>query len=389
MLNNCGGNCITCGRCIQGPILDRVGKSRRRFMPQKGYGFAIDIGTTTVVLALIDFEKSEARARHSFMNPQRAFGPDVISRIDAANKGHLNELQSLIFDSLCLGMETLLRAKDISKTDIAYAVIAGNTVMTHLLLGFPCESLGVLPFRPTSVLAKSYDGLFTPAGINCGVHVMPWLAAYVGGDITAGLLHVIPEGSKRFLLLDIGTNGEIALYDSGSLLVTATAAGPAFEIPINDSKTVRGASGIISALAELVRQEDVDETGLLTNEDVFDQKQVRDLQLAKSAIRSGLEILLEEGGLTYSDLDAVYLAGGIGQAMNIEDAACIGLIPHEIKSLSRAVGNASLGGAIAYLTDMAAASEEVKQFQSMANEINLASHKNFNSYYMENMFFGG
>ena len=381
----CSGNCLICKKCPSASILEKEGMSIRSIVPRNGYGIAIDVGTTTVLLALINLENGFALARHSFMNPQRAFGPDVVSRIDAANKGYLPRLGSMIFDSLCLGIKTLLHTSGTAK--ISDVVIAGNTVMTHLLLGFSCESLGALPFSPSDSPAGSYDGLFASEGIDCGVYVMPWLAGHVGGDVTAGLLYVMPERKKRFLLIDIGTNGEMALYDNGTLFVTATAAGPAFEIPMNDSKLVLGASSIITALAGLVRKGDIDKTGLLLNKDAFTQKQVRDLQLAKSAIRSGLEILLETGGLSYLDLDAVYLAGGIGQAMNVEDAVRIGLIPYKLKSISRAVGNSSLGGAIACLTDMTGAKGKIKQLQRSATELNLAAHINFNDYFVENMFF--
>ena len=392
MFNECSGNCITCGKCAAVPILEGFRAGGQPFTPRQGYGIAIDIGTTTVVLALINLGTGKAEARHSFMNPQRAFGPDVISRIDAANKGHLPELSRMITDSISEGITALLTAKGVPPGDVTDITIAGNTVMTHLLLGFPCESLGVVPFKPVHTLEESYDStiLFGPSGVRCGVRIAPWLAAYVGGDITAGLLHVLPESKRRFMLMDLGTNGEIALYDDGHLTVTATAAGPAFEQPVMASQgkqAFQGASGVISALAALVREEIVDETGVLEDERVFTQKQVRDLQLAKSAIRSGLEILLEIGGHRYTDLDTVYLAGGIGQAMNIQDAVQIGLIPQELEAKARPAGNASLGGAAALLTDPAGTAANVEILLPTVKEINLAAHPSFNERFMEYMFF--
>ena len=387
MQDTCSGNCIICGKCLLGPVLEESGKSMRGIVPRKGYGLAVDIGTTTVVLALINLATGKIVARHSFVNPQRVFGPDVISRINAANNGHLSELGILIKQSISSAITTLLSAGGVSQSEVVDAAIAGNTVMVHLLLGIPCESLGVAPFKPTYTLEKAYRDLFPETCLDCSIFVMPWLAGYVGGDVMAGLIHVAPEGKSRFLLMDIGTNGEIALYDNGRLLVTATAAGPAFELPVRDSEYFLGASGVISALAGIVREEIVDESGFMINEGLFTQKQVRDLQLAKSAIRSGLEILLEIGGCAYTDLEAVYLAGGIGQAMNIEDAACIGLIPHKLKSISIPVGNASLGGASAYLTDTAMAAAEIWHLQNSAKEINLAANANFNDYFMEYMLF--
>jgi len=203
----------------------------------------------------------------------------------------------------------------------------------------------------------------------------------VGGDVMAGLLHVLREGKRRFLLIDLGTNGEMALADGYKLIVTSTAAGPAFESGRG------GASGVIHTLAELVRGGIVDETGLLEGNAALTQKQIRDLQLAKSAVRSGLEILLAAAGLAYGDLDAVYLAGGIGQTMDVRDAVDIGLLPDALREKARAVGNASLGGAALLLRAPQAAAADMARLQT-AEEINLAEHPMFNDCFMEYMGFG-
>jgi uncharacterized 2Fe-2S/4Fe-4S cluster protein (DUF4445 family) len=214
---------------------------------------------------------------------------------------------------------------------------------------------------------------------------MPWLAAFVGGDITAGLIYTKAMAAERFLLIDLGTNGEMALYDRGRLTVTSAAAGPAFEA--SAPAPGGGASGVISLLAGLVRRGIADETGLLTGESVFSQKQIRDLQLAKSAVRSGLEILLKSSSLGYDGLDSVYLAGGIGQAMDVADAADIGLIPAGLSGKTAAVGNAALGGAVMSLLAPEEAAAEADKFTREAVEINLAAHPDFNDYFMEYMYF--
>jgi uncharacterized 2Fe-2S/4Fe-4S cluster protein (DUF4445 family) len=211
---------------------------------------------------------------------------------------------------------------------------------------------------------------------------MPWLSAFVGGDITAGLLHVLQYGKERFLLIDLGTNGEMVLYNSGILTVTSAAAGPAFEGGHGN------ASGVIHELARLVRTGAVDETGLLNGESVFTQKDVRDLQLAKSAVRSGLDILLGgAAGLTYDGLDAVYLAGGIGQAMDVNDAADIGLIPRELCGKTIAVGNSSLGGAARLLLSPSQTADVLRDLLKGCNEVNLAAHPRFGELFIQNMSF--
>ena len=393
MGEKCAGNCIICGKCTTASILDAFSITGREPQPRDGYGIAVDIGTTSVVLALIDLAQGKTIARHSFLNPQRAFGPDVISRIDAANKGRLTELSQLITQSLSGGVAALLKAAGISPAQVADMAIAGNTVMTYLLLGLPCKSLGAAPFQPEYQLAGPYEagGLFGQSGLSCQVRVIPWLAAYVGGDITAGLVYALPWGKGRFLLMDLGTNGEMALYDHGKLTVTATAAGPAFEQPVaaggGSQPALQGASGVISALAALAREGAVDEAGRLKKEGVFTQGQVRELQLAKSAIRSGVEILLEITGLSCGDLEAVYLAGGIGQKMNPQDAVDIGLIPAELEAKSVPVGNASLGGAVAMLTAPEAFAQDTEKLLGSAQEINLAAHPRFNEYFMDYLYF--
>ncbi|MCL2321087.1 MAG: ASKHA domain-containing protein [Oscillospiraceae bacterium] len=349
----------------------------------------MDIGTTSVVIVLIDLSTGVIMARHSFMNPQRTYGPDVISRIDAANNGHLDELRNLITQAIAGGMEKLLSSCNVPSERVIETVIAGNTTMTYLLLGFPCKSLGVLPFKPAIGLREKYtmSDVFGNSAINCPVHIVPWFAAFVGGDITAGLLNVILEGRGKFMLIDLGTNGEIALYYDDKLIVTSTAAGPAFE-----SSTHRGgASMILDELAQLVQNGFVDETGFLSDNApvVFTQKEIRDLQLAKSAVRSGLEILLESAGIDYGSLDAVYLAGGIGQAMNVNSAIVVGLLPEMLKDKVIAVGNASLGGAARILLDPKNSAKDMKRLQITALEINLAGHPRFNEYFMEYMLFSG
>jgi len=394
-------NCLTCGKCCAGnfSILDDFQVNSFSVSgPRNGYGIAADIGTTTVVLALLDLTSAKIIARHSFMNPQRAYGPDVISRIHAANEGHLADLRRLITESIADGIDTLLKNSFIKKID--EIVIAGNTTMIHLLLGRSCGNLGVFPFKTDFTLEKKYlyaDVFFSGSiRIDCSVKIIPWFAAFVGGDITAGLLYVLqnvttltaqlPKSDRSFLLIDLGTNGEMALYNKGKLIITSTAAGPAFE---NSARGhIVGASGVIHELAQLIRNEQIDETGLLkTAQGCFSQKEICDLQLAKSAVRTGLEILLDSACMTHNDIEIVCLAGGIGQAIDVSDAAAIGLIPQELVCKTLAIGNSSLGGAVRALLSPEDAEKDMQTLLSNFIEINLAEHPRFNDMFTENMFF--
>ena len=389
MSASCIKNCLACGRCANFPILDEFRLLVKAHEPRVGYGIAIDIGTTTVVLALLDLERGNIVARHSMINPQRVFGPDIISRIDAANKGHLDEQCRMIRDCIAEGINKLLAYKSILHKSNIPMSIAGNTTMMYLLFGFSCESLGVSPFKPKYSLAdRCASDLFEIGQSDNNIYIFPWLAAFVGGDITSGLMYVLSEGKERFLLIDLGTNGEMALYESGRLIVTSTAAGPAFEQP-SDNHLVHGASDTVSGLAQLIRNGVLDRAGKLNADAAvnFTQKQIRELQLAKSAVRSGLEILIETARFSYSDLDAVYLAGGIGQAMVVNDAIEIGLIPRELGDKTHAAGNAALGGAVHALLAPAHAAAGIENILTNVSEINLALHINFNNYFIKYMFF--
>jgi len=387
MPDGCIGSCLLCGKCAAGgnfPILDKFKMDLVYKHSKGGHAVAIDLGTSTVVIALLDLSKGTIVSRHSFYNPQKIYGADVISRIQAANNGHLQELRRLITGSIAKGIDTLLQAADVKH--IGEIVIAGNTTMIHLLLGLPCENLGVSPFKPKHILKNhyAYDEIFFLNDSSVTIRIISWFTAFVGGDITAGLLFLLHTNElkrkKRFMLIDLGTNGEIALYDEGKLTVTSAAAGPAFE-------GAGGAAGVIKDLAGLIRNEKIDETGLLKEKTAFTQKEIRDLQLAKSAIRSGLEILLEENGLGYHSLENLFLSGGIGQAIDADDAAEIGLIPDELKNITQAIGNSSLAGAVCFLFYKENSLKIIQGLFINFKEINLAKHPRFCEMFAENMRF--
>ena len=403
---DCSGSCLICGRCFNFPILDefkpfykpRSRKYPRKHLKLRGYGIAVDLGTTTIVLALLEPGAGKIIARHSFVNPQLAYGADVISRINSANNGSLKKMQCAVSQSIIDGIGTMLETHEEKKrqnrtglTGLSFpseTVIAGNTTMIHLLFGLSYETLGIFPFKPEYSLKDTYtyDEIFAHCNpsllipdTSLIIHIIPWFSAFAGGDILAGLLSVMPSGIKKFILVDLGTNGEIALFHDGNVTVTSAAAGPAFD----------NAAQTIGEMARLIREGEADGSGLLKScsQGIFTQKKVRDLQLAKSAVRSGIEILLKDAGMNYDSLDALFLAGGLGQAMNAEDAQTIALIPKELSGKTRAVGNSSLAGAVRL---MLSPDDTVKDMQTLlknAKEINLAEDPRFNDMFARYMFF--
>lgn len=405
--------CTGCGRC-QG--VEQMHILTRRMQP-----FAVDlhndmgkrlvtadVGTTTIAMQL---HRADGSVEDSYVtvNPQAVYGADVISRIAAAGKGMaankaLNDgklcpaedMQCMIQEVLEKGIRRF-RAR-ISEAESLCMVLAANTTMVYLLMGWDTTELGKAPFTATHL-----DGVKTEI---CGVftYIVPGLSAFVGGDITAGI-HAggVLASQAPTLLIDLGTNGEIVLGNRERVLACATAAGPAFEGGVN--RGVWGAD-MVSLIATLRRKGILDETGLLS-EEYFEngvrignvcvtQAAVRAVQLAKAAIAAGIEILREQYGCEYEKIEKVILAGGFGYYINPKDAADIGLLPKELEEKTVAGGNTALAGALcigervlrsicgekqAKLT-----AEDIRKRKGLFVEvINLAEQKEFEAKYLSSI----
>jgi uncharacterized 2Fe-2S/4Fe-4S cluster protein (DUF4445 family) len=304
--------------------------------------------------------------------------------------------------------------------------------MMYLLLGLSCESLGQFPFKPEFSRKEQYTYSETFGGddVNCPVYLLPWTSAYVGGDITAGYLACRDKADETILLIDMGTNGEMMLWSGEKTWCCSTAAGPAFEgggitfgtgsipgaislLDFKDGKftyeTIGQASpigicgsGVLDASACMLTGGFIDETGRMDDkvaksgvvladsaggtQILFTQKDVREVQLAKSAIRAGVEILLSEAGLTIPQVDAVYLAGGFGQKLRLTSAVAVGLLPAELAAKTRSIGNTSLGGCASICRDMGLMSD-AKALAGRAQEVLLSAHKDFQDLFMDYMSF--
>ena len=305
-----------------------------------------DIGTTTVAMLLYD-RKGEVADRYVAVNPQTAYGADVISRIRAAEDPEAADaMQRQIRQLLEQGLERFRGLLDDRET--LYLVLAANTTMTYLLMGWEPAELGRAPFR-----ASRLSGAETViGGVPC--FVFPGISAFVGGDILAGILACgMCEREELTLLIDLGTNGEMVLGGRKRRIACATAAGPAFEGGAN--RGVWGAD-MISLLARLRQEGLLDETGLLA-EPYFErgirisnvtvtQEAVRSVQLAKGAIAAGIEILLDRFGVGPEAVERVVLAGGFGYYLRPESAAAIGILPEELARKAVAGGNTALSGAL-------------------------------------------
>jgi uncharacterized 2Fe-2S/4Fe-4S cluster protein (DUF4445 family) len=368
-------------------------------------GIACDLGTTTMVVAIFDLATGERLAEASAPNPQQTFGADVVSRMGHAvnDSKQATALRRTVITGIQALIGDLCQRRAVDARSIARMVIAGNTAMQHLLLGLDVRGMVRAPFVPTTLTGLRLSATELGFTLACGAEVLvtPGIAAYVGGDIVAGLLarRCDEAGEGAILFIDIGTNGELVLIHGGRMLACATAAGPAFEGAgiscgmrarpgaIDRVRLVEGdlevrvvgdvvatglcGSGLVEAVAALLDGGIVDETGLLLDADEYDgplaarlcqhdgaaavrlagavcltQRDLRQLQLAKAAIAAGIEVLIARAGLVPAELAAVVLAGGFGYHLDHVAAQRIGLLPAGLnREQIHVVGNTSLAGA--------------------------------------------
>ena len=409
-----------------------------------GYGVACDIGTTTVVCHLMDLSTGRTVATVGEGNAQRSYGGDVIARIKASMEGRRPALTAAITGQLSRMIEALCRSAGISTGDIRSMAIAANTTMLHLLTGLSPDGIGQAPFTTESLFGDCWESSTLGLPFDGQVYLLPAVSGYVGGDITADLLAVgMHKEEKPVLLIDVGTNGEMALGSAGHFTCCSTAAGPAFEgaqihcgmtaapgaissVEYKDGNVVCSVigggeavglcgSGLIDAMAVMLTIGAVDETGrmydieededeipetalpylfLLDDSPAFrlsdnvcvTQADVRKLQLGKGAIAAGVKILMDSYGAKFEDIGSLLLAGGFGSFIRPESAARIGLIPAELLPVTRAVGNTAARGAQMALVSQSAR-DTLTALQRDMEYYELSGLPAFNDAYMDAMMF--
>ncbi len=389
----------------------------------ENYGAAIDIGTTTLAARLYDVN-GNILAETSRLNPQSQFGADVISRIEAALGGSAQALANSIREAIGDIISQLALSAKIDPEKIDSVVITGNTVMLSLLTLEDTEPFSHAPFdakRLFGEVMKASELELPVLHPDTQISLPPCISAFVGADTVCALLATGLTERDAAMLVDIGTNGEMAVWHENCLTVCSTAAGPAFE-GVGISMGMRGAagaidkislsgekleahvigggeaigicgSGLVDAAACMLECEILDETGAL-DDDPFVLKDsvsvtgrdIRMLQLAKSAICAGLLTLLESAGLEADDVATLYIAGGFGNYLNKESAAKIGLLPRELAENSETVGNAALSGAsmLLLVSDL---KKKAKSMAEKAKVLDLSTDKGFSERYMLGMIF--
>lgn len=383
-------------------------------------GFAVDIGTTTVVVNLVDLESGKIIDTVGTYNKQAAFGSDVISRIIYIdeNADGLESLHTAVIKTINDLIDGMLKKRSINKEDVSFMVCAGNTVMSHLFLKIPPMYIRLEPYIPGAskypvVKASDLDLVMNP---DSPVITLPSVASYVGGDITAGVLATMLTKSEELtLFIDIGTNGELVLGNSDWMVTCSCSAGPAFEgsgiscgmramdgaidlIEIDREsldvtfRTIGSTkplgicgSGLIYSLSEMMDAGIIDRAGKIiertnckrirrgnegleyvlcyseesgTGSDiVITEGDIKNLIRAKGAIFAGIRTMLQQVELDIDAIDRIYIAGGFGNYINITDAVNIGLLPDLPREKYEYIGNSSVQGAMIVLLSREALTE--------------------------------
>lgn len=385
---------------------------------------AIDIGTTTVAALLIERTSGEPVGRVAEPNLQRSWGADVIARIENAvrERASTKSMQELIQTQLERMILALCAGHGLA--DAPPVFVCGNTAMLHLLEGEDVVGLAKMPFQPVFL-----DSRITRIGLRrIPARLCAGLSAFVGSDITAGLFACGLDGEVAApqLLIDIGTNGEMALVLPGRILVTATAAGPAFEGEniVCGSAAITGAidhvwieddaircssldsenvaptsicgSGLLDLIACLRQLEIIDEGGAFNTAETrfsfgehlpyLTQADVRQFQLAKGAIAAGIELLCRRAGVAYADVETIYLAGGFGSTLSPDSALAVGLLPSTFAGRIEVAGNTALNGAVSLGIDPALF-DAIERIRARVEVVDLAAEPGFGDVFAENMLF--
>ncbi len=369
----------------------------------------LDVGTTTLALALASMDTGNIVKVRAATNPQRIFGADIISRIDYCRKNGISNLNSVLIAEI----NRMIADMDILENLDLY--VSGNVTMLHTFFGVDCSSIGVLPYNAQFLEGKDEIGKKLGLKNIKKVFSLPSIHSFVGADLVAGMNYIgLPPKDKYNLLVDLGTNAEIVLYSDDSVICTSVAAGPCFEganiscgmgatdgaiynfsrkrgeieISTINKKSPQGicGTGLVDIVAELLDKE-IDETGFMEDDFKiygnisFSQADVRQFQLAKSAVHSGIIALINLEKIDFQDIEKMYISGGFSAKINIENAVKVGMFPRELKGKCVAINNSSLLGTVKFACEKNNLNIYVKE----AKYVDLSTNSMFSELFIENM----
>jgi uncharacterized 2Fe-2S/4Fe-4S cluster protein (DUF4445 family) len=414
---------------------------------QAALGLALDIGTTSLFAALLDLENGEVLAMASQSNMQRIYGQDIISRLAYAqeNRNGADALHKIMINNINAMIDDMVSQIGLEANRIFKLSVVGNPVMLHFFLGLDTAGFNAAPYSGlfSSALEISADQLGLQANPLARLLVLPQLGGFVGADTTACLLTLQNRFDTTFLLCDIGTNGEIVVCNHGEIWASSAAAGPALEggalssgmraglgaierVHLDGKKATfqviggglaKGicGSGVIDLMAVLLENDCIRPDGsftplaadyfplregsqgqeiiLLDNDDtvshtpiVFKQEDIRQLQLAKGAIRTAIDILMKKAHVKASDLESVYMAGAFGSYLDGANLIRIGLLPAINRERVVNIGNAAAEGAIMAILSGDCMTEAARISQKL-HHIELANQPDFQDLFLHNLNF--
>jgi uncharacterized 2Fe-2S/4Fe-4S cluster protein (DUF4445 family) len=404
-------------------------------------GYAVDVGTTKIAGYVVDLLSGDTLASGGAPNPQISYGEDVISRIKFTDENPQGAaiLQAVVINAINQLLDYLCRQAGICREQVLDCVMVGNTAMQHLIMGLPVHSLGTAPYVPAAIHASRIPaktlGISLAEGAN--IYFPPIIAGFVGSDHTAMLLSTrARESGKTILALDIGTNTEISLINKENHLTCSCASGPAFEGAqiANGMRAVSGAieriymdrdgikiqtignesaigicgSGILDAVAEMRKENLIDSRGSFQKSDsrfsheqgntrlvlvsanqtghgreiAVTRKDINRIQLAKAAIRSGVEVLLNQMGMNKDDIDVFIVAGAFGTYLDVKNSIRIGMFPDLPLERFLQTGNSAGQGAREILVS-AARRKEAERMVKRIQYIELTSEKGYQDLFID------
>ena len=398
-----------------------------QFTPMDGLGIAIDLGTTTLAAQLVDRNTGEVLAVETAINPQARFGGDIMTRIDTASRlKKQNEMKKLIQVQLCDMILNLFHSSKRQKKDLKRIIIVGNAVMHNIFCGLDVTPMGFHPFEPISNDLEIYSPAELEWDLNEDVIIefLPGVGSFIGSDILVGAwVQNMSESDEIRVLVDLGTNGEIMVGSRKKILTASTAAGPAFE-GAGISMGMRAATGAISTvtlknnkiISKILGSEEprgicgsglVDavsaylDMGLIKADGRFldgeyimvldpvkiTQKDIRELQLAKGAIATGIRLLLQELDSSEDEVAEVYLSGAFGNYISKRSSRRIGLLNFPQKKITTAGNTALLGAKKALFNEQK--SNNFYSIREKTEHLDLSMHPGFTDVFAELVNFPG
>lgn len=369
----------------------------------------LDIGTTTLAMALASADTGKVVRGVTRTNPQRVFGADVMSRIEYCTKNGISDMQKSVIDVVNYMLEEL------SVESVSRLYVSGNATMLHIFFGVDVSGLGVAPYEPVFLESRTAKGV--SLGINKAEEIiaLPSISTFVGADIMAGLNFVgLPDEGKYNLLIDLGTNAEIVLFNENAFICTSAAAGPCFEganiscgmsavsgavcaYSDNEARTIGNTpakgicgTGLVDVIAALLNKSVIDETGYMEDETFriadgveLTQADVRQYQLAKSAVYSAIMTLMRLQCVNADDIGTVYISGGFSAQMNVDNAIRTGLLPESFREKCKTINNSSLLGTLKYAVE----NNDLSAITQNSRYADLSSDPYFSDIFIENMMF--